>query len=90
MVNLIPAGSPQPSNEWRGYGDLLDLHVVPDGSVEIFYQTAVLLALAPEGLTELADIERTGVGRYLSMDLKLLIPPNPMNYHPDIFTLLLT
>ena len=52
-------------------------------------KTKKSLASTLKQRTELAYIERTASGKGSAMDLFRLYQLKPLNYHPDIFTLLL-
>jgi len=64
--------------------------VLLHGAVEFFYQKEKLPASIPKRRTHLAYIERTASGKDSAMDLFLLQRTKDMNFHPDIFLLLLT
>jgi len=76
---VLPLPKRSPFASWAHKG--VDVHVLLDGSVDIFFQN--------DRLAQLASIARTDVGRYRGMDRTPRPQPNSTRTHPDIFTLLL-
>ena len=81
----IPKRSPFLS--WAGKA--VHVHVLLDGSVEIYYKTDRIARFDSKTDCTIGLYRKNGKREVLAMDLKPLPPWFLMDCHPDIFTLLL-
>jgi hypothetical protein len=68
----------------------IDVHVLLHGALSFSTKKKKLPASIPKRRTHLAYLERTASGKDSAIDLFLLQRTKDMNFHPDIFLLLLT